>query len=112
MIIKFKLSRTYTKEAIPVRIKVGEVSKKVFCPAEPAAEWALLFGSGYSPLFYEDQSAVLGNYKVKRGTAIYQLLYDLNNHRVVTEFVHGKKGMCKLLEIVETRITPGQTLLK
>lgn len=112
MIIKFKLSGTYTMDAVPVRIKVGTTTLTAYCPETPLAGWALLFGSGYSPLFYEDQSPVLGNYKASRGTVICQLLYDLNNNRVVTEFMYKDKGMRRLIEIVGTRKMPGQTLFK
>jgi hypothetical protein len=112
MEITFKLSKKYTLKAVPVTITFEGTTLKAYCPETPIAGWSLIFGSGYSPLFYEDQSAVLGNYKANRGTAICQLLYDVNNKRLVTEFVLQKKGMLRLLEIVNTRLAPGVTMFK
>lgn len=54
----------------------------------------------------------MGNYKASRGTGIYQLLYDVNNRRLVTEFVLQKKGMLRLMEILNTRMAPGMTKFK
>jgi len=112
MIIKFKLTKTHAMESIPVQITVGNTSLTAYCPKEPLADWAMRFGSGYSPLFYEDQSPILGNYKLNRGNIICQLLYDLNNKRVVSEFMYGPKGMHRLVEIVPTKIAAGKTLFK
>lgn len=105
----FKLSKTYTMKVVPTTITYEGTTVKAYYPETPAAGWSLLFGSGYSPLFYEDQSPVLGTFKASRGTGIYQLLYDVNNKRLVTEFVLQKKGMQRLIGIINTRMAPGMT---
>ncbi len=99
-------------KAVPVTISYEGTTVKAYFPESPISGWSLIFGAGYSPLFYEDQSAVLGNYKASRGTAVCQLLYDVNNKRLVTEFVLQKKGILRLIEIVNTRMAPGVTLFK
>jgi len=87
-------------------------------PANPMAEWASLFGSNYSPLFYEDQTPILGSYRkgLGRSMAISQLLYDIKNNRLVTEFfcgiAKGKSKMYYLQEIVPTRISDSVIFLQ
>lgn len=114
MTIKFSLFRkNYEMEAKTTTLVFSGQTINVIYPATPDPSWSLKLGSGHSPLFYDDHSAVLGSYRRTCGRKeIFQLLIDVDSESIVTDIWDMKKGMCRLQEIVPTRLNAGATLFR
>ena len=114
MTIKFTLFRkNYDLEAKTATVSFGGQTIKAIYPAKADPSWAFKLGMGHVPLFNDDCSAVLGTYKRACGRKeIFQVLIDVESRSVVTDFWSEKKGMCRLQEIVPTRLKAGATLFK
>lgn len=114
MTIEFNLFRKkYIKEAVKTVVSFNGQSLDVIYPSEPLNGWGINIGWGNSPLFYPDQSPVLGRYKRATGqNVVFQVVIDTKTQKVVSQFVNGKQATFQLQEFVNTRKEPGTTLFK
>jgi len=110
--IKFKYKgKVYIDEVVNVKVTVNGQVIDAICPATPLSSWAMICGSGNSPLFYPDMTPILASYRKGTGktTIVSQALWNIAGSNVVEQYFNcqakGKSKMYYLEQIVGTRMT-------